>query len=293
MTYKPHYPAVHKRLKGQDHNTPADRDLGEHYVYTPEIDVAVQVAIATGRPLLLRGKPGTGKSTLAKNVAKRLKLKLYSYTVTSRTQARDLLFTYDTLARLNDAQLERPDGVSAAEWLAEEKYRKAGPLWLAFDDPEGAVVLIDEIDKADPDVPNDLLIPLGSLSFDVSPGVTKTATVPPLVFITTNEERELPLAFIRRCIALNLKPPGAAELATIVRTHFPNLPDRVPLKALAEAFVKERDTVTDRHLSTAEFLDAVDAYKDLQIKAGDSASEEKWRMVMQMVVVKPNPEEGA
>src|SRR5256885_8960733 len=191
------------------------------YVYDTDITLAVNVALTAGRPLLVRGQPGTGKSSLARSVAERLGWRFYANTVSSRTTARDLLWSFDTVARLADAQA-LPRGQALPPRAA---YVVPGLLWWAFDresaawrgleddypagfvaaeDPtpvnpmsERSVVLIDEIDKADPDVPNDLLVPLGSYQFRVADGPRVLAAYPPLVIITTNEERELPRAFLR------------------------------------------------------------------------------------------------
>lgn len=156
-----------------------------------EVVLAVNVALKTGRPLLLFGPPGSGKSTLAPNVARILGWEYYAHVVTARTEPEDLLWRFDALKRLNDAQ---------AKQLVDDMghYYTKGPLWRAFAAPGGkrSVVLIDEIDKADPDLPNSLLGPLGSLSFPVPWDDEQSVSVPPerapFVVITTNDERELP-----------------------------------------------------------------------------------------------------
>ena len=201
------------------------------YVFNDEVRLAIRVARATGRPLLVRGAPGWGKSSLAKAASSHLGWDFRSEVITSRTQARDLLWQPDLLLRLNDAQAQKLD----QDWAA---YIRPGVLWWAFD-PPGAerqaaryarrpapagfdaaapprrtVVLLDEIDKADPDVPNNLLVPLGDLTFEVEElGITVRCDPAdaPLVIITTNEERDLPAAFLRRCVELRLPAVGGPD----------------------------------------------------------------------------------
>jgi len=189
------------------------------YLFKPGVRLAVDVALATGRPLLVRGTPGWGKSSLAYAAAAYLGWTFLSDVISSRTQARDLLWEVDLVKRLNDAQAKtlKPD------WRF---YIKPGVLWKAFDPVSAeiqeakyeerevrtitatrAVVLLDEIDKADPDVPNNLLVPLGDLEFNVpqiADAVKASKANAPLVIITTNEERDLPAAFLRRCVELRL-----------------------------------------------------------------------------------------
>lgn len=261
------------------------KDNRSVYEYDDHIVMAVNVALAAGRPLLVRGRPGTGKSSLARDVAIKLGWRFYEIVVTSRTQARDLLWTYDSVARLNDAQ-----GRDAKDRVA---YVTPGPLWWAFDpdsarrrgltkqqmeqrkvpelpdagvagDPERAVVLIDEIDKADPDVPNDLLLPLGSFEFRLDDGTPVTATAPPLIILTTNEERDLAPAFLRRCVMLALPPPDHKRLVAIGKRHWDKhdqLLDDVAREYLAWL---ERNGRGPDFASAAEYLDAVAAYSALE-----------------------------
>jgi MoxR-like ATPase len=232
------------RAPGQD-TAVADQREGRVYVFNEDIVLAVNVALATGRPVLVRGESGTGKSSLARSAANFLKWRFYEKVITSRTQARDLLYEVDLLRRLHDAQVVKDGGSFDEDYT---RYVVPQALWWAFSrktalkrgrsgnrvqppaepktdfpDSARAVVLIDEIDKADPDVPNNLLVPLGSLQFLVEETgflVKADKTNAPLVFITTNEERELPPAFLRRCVELKLEMPGPERLLDIAHAHF-------------------------------------------------------------------------
>ncbi len=261
------------------------------YEYSPEIELAINVALAAGRPLLVRGRPGTGKSSLAASVAALLGWRYYATTVSSRTTARDLQWTFDTVARLADAQ------AGAKHIRHRGAYVSPEALWWAFDpelaawrgvaekerdlvtvaadpspagDPERAVVLIDEIDKADPDVPNDLLVPLGSFRFTTDDGLDVVARNPPLVIITTNEERDLPKAFMRRCVILALTDPDRERLAKIARRHYPAATDDElnPLLDEYERINRERAASGEPGPSVAELLDALAACRNLRSAPG-------------------------
>jgi MoxR-like ATPase len=266
------------------------------YVYGDErIVLAVNVALATQRPLLVRGPSGTGKSSLARSVAEFLCWRFYEYVVTSRTQARDLLWQVDLLRRLHDAQSPRRglgDGYGP--------YVVPGVLWWAFDEESArtqrslsmrgqgtargnepnlgsphprAVVLIDEIDKADPDTPNNLLVPLGSLQFQVEETghLVKTAVErAPLLIITTNDERELPQAFLRRCVELKLDYPGREWLLDIGRAQLPGL-DEGLRTAVADALLGPDGSKPT--VSAAEYVDALRGCRELEIEAGTPAFE--------------------
>jgi MoxR-like ATPase len=282
----------------------ADRRDGAVYVYHDErVPLAVNVALATGRPLLILGRSGTGKSSLARNVAIRLGFRYYEAVITSRTQARDLLWEVDLLRRLHEAQV--PGGKLAADMTP---FLSPGVLWWAFDpasaayrgpkrpgkplpDPalerggDRAVVLIDEIDKAEPDVPNNLLVPLGSLQFQVEETRFEVKTrreLAPLVFITSNGERELPPAFLRRCIQIELRPPDAAGLIEIGRAHFPDF-DRKSLEKIAGRLDKARQEAGRPDPPGApEFLDTVRACRDMNIVAGSP----EWDALVQVTFLK-------
>ena len=215
---------------------------GSVYVYEPAITLAVRVALATGRPLLLLGPPGSGKSSLAAYVARTMRWNYFEQVVTSRTKAQDLLWSFDAIRRLRDAQANRlkdqmesyieprvlwwtfsPGSASmrGAESLPSDVPRALPPGVVRGDDCP-SVVLIDEIDKADPDVPNDLLVSLGSQLFRVDElGREIAAAHPVLAFITSNNERSLPPAFLRRCVIHSLQAPDLERLKTIAASHFP------------------------------------------------------------------------
>jgi MoxR-like ATPase len=288
-------PDVHR--PDTDRAQPAARgDLREAspYVFTDEIVLAVNVALATGRPLLVRGPSGTGKSTLARSAARVLQRRYYERVVTSRMQAQDLLWEVDLLRRLQDAQT----GTLSGDDLAP--YVRPGVLWWAFDrdtarrcgrddvkeadllsDPargtgERAVVLLDEIDKADPDVPNNLLVPLGSLQFQVeATGAPVEAEAAPLVFITTNDERALPDAFLRRCVEVKLELPDRDRLVKIGTAHFPDHSKLV--KSVADRIFSGNGTPQNGSptsgVSPAEFLDTVRAARDLKL---DVNNDDAW-----------------
>ena len=278
------------------------------YVYSRRIVLAINAALAAGRPLLVRGQPGTGKTSLAPDVARRLGWRFYRTTVTSRTQARDLEWTFDAVARLADAQAGQKDRARQPEY-----YRRAGPLWWAFEpgtaalrgateqrlaelgiapdkdpdpskaDHERAVVLIDEIDKADPDVPNDLLLPLGSFHFLVDGVGPVTAKKSPFIVITTNEERDLPRAFLRRCVTVTIHPPSKSRLEEIGRAHFPGDDDLISnlVKKYLSLCATNRGAGIHQP-SAAEFLDAVATVKALRI--ADTGRE--WQLVEEVVLAK-------
>ena len=264
----------------------ADLRDGSIYVYSERIILAVNVALATHRPLLIRGPSGSGKSSLAASVAQHMGWRYYEEVISSRTQARDLLWQFDSLRRLSDTQANRT--------LQEDAYYiEPGVLWWAFDptsaerrggseelrhtrpaldpSPRGAapaVVLLDEIDKADPDVPNDLLVPLGSLEFDVTDANQKVHQQHNLLLIiTTNDERQLPSALLRRCVILELPNPDKDRLVAIARAHFgPSHHDLY--NAIADQVLEQEHTKrkTSSSLpSTAEFLDTIRACLDLGV----------------------------
>lgn len=292
---------------------------GSIYVYTEDIVLMVNAALATGRPLLIEGPPGSGKSSLAPYIARNLGWWYHEQVITSRTRARDLLWEFDSLQRLHDAQTKQKNLPS------KTGYVNPGVLWWAFDPgsasrrgtkgavkklltnpgrPAGkqtrnaAVVLLDEIDKADPDVPNDLLVPLGSGQFTVEEtGVQVQARRPFLLVVTTNGERDLAPAFIRRCVRLKLEHHTEQQLVAIAERHHGQA-QRPLHQQLAKWVVREREAAREQGLrepSTAEFLDAVRACQALGLKLETPAEleSEDWKKLSRAVLLKVDaPEEG-
>src|SRR5665213_886824 len=190
----------------------------ETYVATQDLRVAVNAAIALERPLLVKGEPGTGKTILAEEIAKSLGKELIAWHIKSTTKAQQGLYEYDAVARLRDSQL----GEAKVHDIAN--YIKRGKLWDAFAAAERPVLLIDEIDKADIEIPNDLLRELDRMEFHVyETKETIRAIQRPVVFITSNNEKELPDAFLRRCFFHYIKFPEASTMQQIIDVHFPGI----------------------------------------------------------------------
>src|SRR5690625_943755 len=201
------------------HSTAAPSFTGtERYVATDELRMAVNAALTLQRPLLIKGEPGTGKTLLAQEVAAALQRPLLQWHIKSTTEARQGLYEYDAVSRLRDSQLgdERVHDIS--------NYIVKGVLWQAFESPEPTVVLIDEIDKADIEFPNDLLQELDKMEFNVyETQQTISAKHRPLIIITSNNEKELPDAFLRRCFFHYIDFPEPETMKEIVHVHFPNI----------------------------------------------------------------------
>ena len=236
----------------------------ESYIASTDLQHAVNVAVALGRPLLVRGEPGTGKTLLAENVAAALQLPLYRWHVKSTTKARDGLYVYDTVARLHDSRFAGidagKDGGHDVRDIAQ--YIKLGPFGAALDAPSRVVVLIDEIDKADLEFPNDLLVELDAMRFRIDEtGREVIAKERPIIIITSNNEKELPDAFLRRCVFHYIEFPRRDLMAQIVRVHHPDLEDKVLDQAL-EVFYGLRSTPKMRKRpSTSELIDWILALK--------------------------------
>jgi len=220
------------------------------YVATEDLKIAVNAAVALQRPLLVKGEPGTGKTELARQVAAALGMPLIEWHVKSTTKAQQGLYEYDAVSRLRDSQL----GDARVHDVAH--YIRRGKLWQAFEAETRVVLLIDEIDKADIEFPNDLLQELDRMEFHVyETGQTVTARQRPVVIITSNNEKELPDAFLRRCFFHYIRFPDAETLATIVRVHFPDIKDALLSAALTRFFELRETPGLKKKPSTSEVLD--------------------------------------
>ncbi|HIN93566.1 MAG TPA: MoxR family ATPase, partial [Alphaproteobacteria bacterium] len=220
------------------------------YVATEDLMVAVNAAIRLERPLLVKGEPGTGKTMLAEEVSKALKRELLRWHIKSTTKAQQGLYEYDAVARLRDGQLGEERATKITNYISR------GLLWEAFDRESAPVLLIDEIDKADIEFPNDLLLELDRMEFYVYE--TKQhikARVRPIVVITSNNEKDLPDAFLRRCFFHYIQFPDQETMSRIVEVHFPDIKKRLLRRAL-EVFYDVRETPgLKKRPSTSELLD--------------------------------------
>ena len=234
----------------------------EGYVAAPELLASVNIAAALEKPLLVKGEPGTGKTMLAQAVADALGLELLIWSIKSTTKAQDGLYVYDTVQRLYDSQF-------GADVSDIGKYIKLGKLGEAFRRTERCVLLIDEIDKADIEFPNDLLWELDRMEFYI-PETKETvkAAVRPLVIITSNAEKELPDAFLRRCVFHYIDFPDAEMMERIVRAHFDRLDDRLLKQALESFYAIRALRGLQKKPSTSELIDWVQALQIGGIPAG-------------------------
>ncbi len=220
------------------------------YIADTDLMVAVNAAIRLERPLLVKGEPGTGKTELARQIASALGLDLIEWNVKSTTKAQQGLYEYDAVSRLRDSQLgdERVNDV--------RNYIRQGKLWRAFAAQQKTVLLIDEIDKADIEFPNDLLQELDRMEFHVyETGETVKAQQRPIVIITSNNEKELPDAFLRRCFFHYIRFPDAETLARIVEVHYPGIKQELVRNALAQFYQIREVPGLRKKPSTSEALD--------------------------------------
>jgi MoxR-like ATPase len=222
----------------------------DSYVATADLTIAVNAAITLERPLLVKGEPGTGKTELARQVARVLGLPMIEWHVKSTTRAAQGLYEYDAVSRLRDSQL----GEARVHDVAN--YIRRGKLWEAFTAPTRTVLLIDEIDKADIEFPNDLLQELDRMEFHVyETGETIRAAIRPIVIITSNNEKELPDAFLRRCFFHYIRFPDSETMRAIVEVHFPGLRTELVTAALTRFYEIREQPGLKKKPSTSEVLD--------------------------------------
>lgn len=222
----------------------------QDYVATEDLTVAVNAAVLLERPLLIKGEPGTGKTELAKQVASALGLDLIEWNIKSTTKAQQGLYEYDAVSRLRDSQLgdERVRDVG--------NYIRKGKLWTAFEADQKVVLLIDEIDKADIEFPNDLLQELDKMAFYVyETGETVSARNRPVVIITSNNEKELPDAFLRRCFFHYIAFPDQETMRQIVKVHYPAIKEQLLTTALTQFYEVREQQGLKKKPSTSEVLD--------------------------------------
>ncbi len=221
----------------------------ESYVATDDLQMAVNAAVTLQRPLLIKGEPGTGKTMLAEQVAVALEMPLIQWHIKSTTKAQQGLYEYDAVSRLRDSQL-------GGDISDISQYISKGKLWQAFVAEQQSVLLIDEIDKADIEFPNDLLLELDKMEFHVyETGETIKAENRPIIIITSNNEKELPDAFLRRCFFHFIKFPEVETMKEIIRVHYPDIQSSLVQDAL-EVFFEVRDIPgLKKRPSTSELLD--------------------------------------
>jgi len=221
-----------------------------NYISTDELNVAVNAAIALEKPLLIKGEPGTGKTELARQISKSMDLEILEWNIKSTTKAQQGLYEYDAVTRLRDSQL----GDKKIENISN--YIKKGKIWKAFESKHRAVLLIDEIDKADIEFPNDLLQELDRMEFYVyETNETIKANKRPIVIITSNNEKELPEAFLRRCFFHYIQFPDIDTLKKIVNVHFPDIKKTLLDSALNRFFEIREVPGLKKKPSTSEALD--------------------------------------
>ncbi len=268
---------THKRREKNMTELECDFTSTNEYVASEQLMASVNIAIALQKPLLIKGEPGTGKTMLAEAIAKSLGKKLIIWNIKSTTKAQEGLYVYDTIQRLYDGQFGE-DGVDDIA-----KYIKLGKLGEAFDANEQVILLIDEIDKADLEFPNDLLWELDQMEFYINETKRMVkARQRPIVIITSNAEKELPDAFLRRCIFHFIDFPNQELMEEIVKTHYPNVEENL-LKQAMEVFYWIRSLRDVRKKpSTSELIDWVNALQ----KSGISAERIKKELPFIGVVIK-------
>ena len=228
----------------------------KNYLTSPELRDSVNVAIALQKPLLIKGEPGTGKTLLAEAIAEGLEMDLLTWHVKSTTKGQDGLYLYDTVQRLNDSRFGEGDISDIKQYI------KYGPLGRALQAEKRVVLLIDEIDKADLEFPNDLLHELDRMSFDViETNQTISAVHRPIVIITSNNEKELPDAFLRRCVFHYIAFPNQELMADIVKVHHPDIEDKLLTQCLMKFYWLREQPDIRKYPSTSELIDWIAAIR--------------------------------
>lgn len=224
------------------------------YITSPELEAIANVAIRLARPLLIRGEPGTGKTLLAKSIAEGLGMDLFRWNIKSTTKAQEGLYVYDTVQRLNDSRFGDRDVSDIKHYI------HLGKLGQAFTADKQVVLLIDEIDKADIEFPNDLLAELDEMQFYI-PEIKETITAQqrPIVIITSNNEKELPDAFLRRCVFHFIEFPDKEMMTAIVKVHFPEIEDGLVKHCLEAFYTLRRQEGLRKKPSTSELVDWIRA----------------------------------
>jgi MoxR-like ATPase len=236
----------------------------QSYIASSSLRDAVNVSIALERPLLIKGEPGTGKTLLAENIARALGMPFIRWNVKSSSKAQDGLYVYDTVARLNDSRFGDRDVSDIRQYI------KLGPLGRALAAPDRQVLLIDEIDKADLEFPNDLLAELDEMRFTVTEtGDEYIARSRPVVCVTSNSEKELPDAFLRRCIFHYIEFPNQTLMAEIVRVHYPDVQTKLLDAVLARFYLLRELEGLRKKPSTSELLDWIGALRRAGIDDGE------------------------
>jgi len=265
--------------KAERYNSYNDYQGSTNYIVSEELKNCVNIAIALQKPLLIKGEPGTGKTMLAQSIADSLGKKLIIWNIKSTTKAQEGLYVYDTVQRLYDSQFGEGDVSNI------KKYIKLGKLGEAFISEEPVVLLIDEIDKADLEFPNDLLWELDQMSFYI-PETRETieAKHRPIVVITSNAEKELPDAFLRRCIFHYIEFPEAEEMEKIVKVHHPNLEKKLLEQAMETFYMLRSIPGIQKKPSTSELIDWLQAL----VVGGISPSRIKQEIPFLGVLLKKN-----